>query len=120
MMQALVRPLSAFTSTASVTIDLGFPRPFLAWIAMTMIDSLNDFDRNNAVAADIFTVDGVRTSTRATGGDHFGSPGSGDNLFAGAVNGFGRNITFFLRAPILPNADDDISAHAEAIVLTLD
>jgi hypothetical protein len=119
-MQAFIAPLSAFSSNASVNVDLGFVRPFLAWVTVTMVDPLIDFDRDNAVAADIFLVDGVRTAGRASGGDHFGPPGSGDNLFAGAVTGRGRNILFFLRAPILLNGNNDIAAHAEAIVLTLD
>jgi hypothetical protein len=119
-MQAFVSPLSAFSSNASVNINLGFPRPFLAWITVTMVDSLIDFDRDNAVAADIFTVDGVRTPTRAIDGDHFGPLGSGANLFAGAFTGFGLNVLFFLRAPFLLNGNNDIAAHGEAIVLTLD
>jgi hypothetical protein len=121
-MQAFISPLSAFSSNASVNIDLGFVRPFLAWITVTMVDSLNNYDRDNVVAADIFTVDGVRTPTRAVGGDHFGASGAIENLFAGAVTGRGRNILFFLRVrpPLLLSSGTDIAAHGEAIVLTLD
>jgi hypothetical protein len=119
-MQAFVRPVSALSSTASVNINLGFARPFLAWMSITMVDSLINFDRDNAIAADIFLIDGVRTPVRVFGGDHFGALNSANNVFAGAFTGFGQNVLFFLRAPTLPNASNDISAHAEAIVLTLD
>ena len=46
--------------SASATIDLGRARPFIAWGSVTMVDSLNDFDRDNAYAFDIFTINGVR------------------------------------------------------------
>lgn len=119
-MQAFVSPVSALSSNASVNINLGFRRPFLAWMSVTMVDSLIDFDRDNAIAADIFLVDGIRTPVRVFGGDHWDALNSGNNVFAGAFTGFGQNVVFFVRAPVLLNGNNDIAAHAEAIVLTLD
>ena len=113
-----VAPLFALGGggSGSATINVGRRRPFLAWTTVTMIDSLIDFDRDNAVAADIFTVDGVRTATRVFAGDHFGPLGSSSNVFAGAVGGSGTRMSFFLRA-FNPS---DLAASGEAIVLTLD
>jgi hypothetical protein len=119
-MEAFVRPITALSANASINVNLRFPRPFLAWATVTMVDSLNDYDRNNAVVADIFTVDGVRTPVRVFGGAHWGVLNDPENVFAGAFEGFGQNVLFFLRAPILVNGDNDIAAHGEAIVLTLD
>ena len=117
-MQPFTTSMFALNSTgsASVTINLGRPRPFLAWATVTMIDSLASFDRDNAVVADIFTVDGVRLSPRVSGGDHWGSPGSGSNVFPGAFAGFGQRINIWLRVFHI----QDLEAYGEAIVLTLD
>jgi hypothetical protein len=104
------------TGNASVTIDLGYRRPFLAWATVTMIDSLTDFDRDNAVAADIFTVDGVRLPWQISGGDHWGAPGAGSNVYPGAWVGFGQRINIWLRVFHM----SDLEAYGEAIVLTLD
>jgi hypothetical protein len=102
--------------SASVTIDLGRARPFIAWGSVTMVDSLNDFDRDNAYAFDIFTVDGVRTASRVSGGEHWGPPGSGSNVFEGAVSGFGRFVNVWLRSI----HTDDLDTFGVGIVLTLD
>ena len=67
--------------SASATIDLGRRRPFLAWGSVSMVDPLTDFDRDNAYAFDIFIVDGTLTASRGTGGEHWGPPGSGNNVF---------------------------------------
>jgi hypothetical protein len=117
-MEAFTVPMWALNATgnASVTIDLGRRRRFLAWATTTMIDSLTDFDRDNAVAADIFTVDGVQLSPRVSGGDHWGPEGSGGNVFPGAFVGFGRRINIWLRVFHI----EDIEAYGEAIVVTLD
>lgn len=106
------------TGRASVTIDLGLPRPFLAWATITMIDSLASFDRDNYVAADIFMVDGVVLPWRVGGGDHFGPPGQTGNLRPGAWAGFGRRIVFGLKTDLVFSRD--LEAYGEAIVLTLD
>src|SRR5262245_5515259 len=116
-MAAIVVPMWALNSTgwASVTINLGERRPFLAWATVTMIDSLTDFDRDNAVVADIFTVDGVLLPWRVANGDHWGPPGSASNVFPGAWVGFGSRINIWLRVFHIA----DLEAYGEAIVLTL-
>jgi hypothetical protein len=109
-----VAPLFASPSTGSgsVTINLGRPQFFVAWITVNMVDPTIDFDRDNAIAADIFLVDGSRTASRVFGGDHFGVSGSAANVFQGAVVGFGTRITFFLRI-----FGPDVSAAGEAVVV---
>ena len=108
-----VAPLFATPNvSATVTIDLGQPRLFLAWITVNMVDSLDNFDRDNAIAADIFTIDGSLTAVRVFNGDHWGPQGSGSNVFQGAAFAFGQRITFFLRA-----IGPDVSAAAEAVVV---
>lgn len=102
--------------SASATIDLGRARPFLAWGSVSMVDSLADFDRDNAYAFDIFTVDGNRTAGRVSGGDHWGPPGSGSNVFDGAVRGFGRRVNFWLRTM----HTDDLDTFGVGVLLTLD
>lgn len=82
----------------TATINLGGGKVFYAWCQITMIDSLADFDRDNAVAIDIVRVDGNLTTWRASGGDHFGSTGAESNVREGAMSGFGQRITFRLRA----------------------
>lgn len=102
--------------SASVTVDLGRSRPFIAWGSVTMVDSLTDFDRDNAVAFDIYRVDGKRTHDRVYGGDHWGPKGSGTNVYPGAVRGVGRYVEFWLRS--IHTADLD--SFGVGIVLTLD
>lgn len=112
---ARVAPLFASPSAGSsdsVTIDLGSRRPFLAWITINMVDPTIDFDRDNAIAADIFLVDGSLTASRVSGGAHFGPSGSGSNVFQGAVFAVGRRITFYLRI-----FGPDVAAAGEAVVV---
>lgn len=113
-MAAFRAPLfvAPFVGTTSVTINVGFRRPFLAFASVTMVDSLIDYDFDNAIAADVFSVDGVLT-TPLVSGPKWGPPGSPNNVFQGAVVGFGRFITIFLR-----NRGPDISALAEGVVIT--
>ncbi len=117
-MAAFNVPMWALNATgwASVTIDLGRPRSFLAQATVTMIDSLTNFDRDNAIVADIFTVDGTRLPWRVSGGDHWGSPGSGSNVYPGTWVGFGRRINIWLRVFHM----SDLEAYGEATILTLD
>ncbi len=82
----------------TATINLGSPRTFYAWCNITMIDSLSDFDRDNAVAIDIYEVDGVRTGWRVSGGDHWGASNSATNVLEGAKVGTGQRITFRIRS----------------------
>jgi hypothetical protein len=104
------------TGNASVTFDLGRPRPFLCWVSVTMIDSLGPFDRNNAIAADIFSVDGVQQPTRVFDGDHWGPNGAITNVMPGVVVGTGRFINCWLRV----RGMSDLEAYGEAVVMTLD
>lgn len=80
-----------------------------------MVDSLNDFDRDNAYAFDVFTVDGVKTASRVHGGAHWGPSGSGDNVYEGAVRGVGRFVNIWLRIHA-----EDLDTFGVGIVLTLD
>ena len=105
---------SRASGTSTVTIDLGAPTVFLAWGNVTFIDSLADFDRDNAVAIDITFIDGARTSTRLSGGDHLGDSGAFSNLHQGALVRFGRRVTFRLRA----FHSDDLEAFGYGIVIT--
>lgn len=102
--------------SASATVDMGRRRRFLAWGSVTMFDPLVDFDRDNAIALDIFTVDGTLTSSRVFGGEHWGPAGSGNNVFDGSLVGFGRTVNFWLRS--IHSADLD--SFGVGIVLTLD
>lgn len=115
-MPAVTREMFArrANGTATVTIDLGSPTVFLAWGDVTFIDSLNNFDRDNAVAIDIPFVDGARTSTRLSGGDHLGDAGAFSNLHEGALVRFGRRVTFRLRA----FHSDDLECFGYGIVIT--
>jgi hypothetical protein len=113
-MAAIRAPLfvSPSIGTASVTINLGFNRPFVAFLSATMVDSLIDYDFDNAIAADIFTVNGILT-TPLVSGPKWGPPGSTSNVFQGAFVGTGQFVTFFLR-----RRGPDISALAEAVAIT--
>jgi hypothetical protein len=115
-MSAVVREMfaSRAVGSTSVTIDLGVSSVFLAWGDVTWIDSLATFDRDNAVAIDIPFVDGARTSTRLSGGDHLGDAGAFSNLHEGALVRFGRRVTFRLRA----FHSDDLEAFGYGIVIT--
>ena len=89
---------SGEVSTVTRTIFLGAPTTFLAWGNVTWIDSLDNFDADNAVAIDILSVGGVRTNRELFGGRHLGPDGSDSNLLQGALVRFGQFVTFRLRA----------------------
>jgi hypothetical protein len=112
--------VSVFSGVSGVsetaTIDLGSSRHFYAWCQINMVDSLSDFDRDNAVAIDIYQVDGVRTDWRVSGGDHFGPSNTSQNVHEGAKTGFGRRITFRIRAM----HSSDLSVFGTGIVLVPD
>lgn len=101
------------TSTATATVDLGRRRTFLAWVSFGYIDPRRDFDKDNAIAAEIYAVDGVRVPYYAWGGDHLGPEGALTNLHQTSYQGWGRRITFRLRA--FHSSDLDITA--DGIVL---
>jgi hypothetical protein len=102
--------------SASATVDLGSTKRFLAFGSVTMIDPLTDFDRDNAVAFDIYKIDGVRTNYRIYGGDHFGDEGANKNVYEGAYVGYGRRIEFWLRSI----HHQDLDTFGVGIVITLE
>lgn len=94
---ATVVHLWAFAGgTGSAVVDLGARRRFLAWGEVGFVDSLARLDRDNAVALDIFTVDGDNPQRVGWDGDHLGREGAPSNLFAGAVQGVGQRVQFRL------------------------
>ena len=115
-MAAFVREMfaSRANGTATVTINLGAPQIFLAWGDVTWIDSLSNFDSDNAVAIDIPFVDGARTATCLSGGAHLGDAGAFSNLHQGALVRFGQTVTFRLRA----FHSDDLECFGYGIVIT--
>jgi len=121
-MAIIVRELYARspTGTSTLTINLGAATTFLAWGIVSVIDSLSDFDRDNAVVMDIPLVNLVYQPRRLYGGDHFGPgalvDGHGDirNVFPGAVWRFGHSVTFRLRA----FHSDDLACLGYCIVMT--
>ena len=100
----------------NVIVDLGERRRFVAFGSATMVDSLANFDRDNAYAFDIFTIDGIRTVPQVSGGEHWGPAGSGSNVFEGAVVGTGRRIDFWLRTI----HSQDLDTFGVGVVITLD
>lgn len=100
----------------TATINLGSAKQFYAWCQINMIDSLIDFDRDNAVAIDIYQVDGVRTGWRVSGGDHFGPSNTSQNVHEGAKSGYGQRITFRIRAM----HSSDLAVFGTGIVLVPD
>ena len=103
--------VSGVSETA--TINLGSAKQFYAWCQINLIDSLADFDRDNAVAIEIYQVDGVRTAWRVSGGDHFGAANTTQNVHEGALAGFGQRITFRIRAL----HSEDLAVYGSGIVL---
>lgn len=114
---ATVVHLWAFSGgTHSAVVDLGRERRFVAWGQTTFVDSLIDYDRDNGVALDIFTIDGNHPARVGYGGDHLGSDGAPSNLFAGAVVGRGRRVQFRLST----FHSSDLEAYGVGCVLALD
>ena len=101
--------------SGSATIDLGRNRSFLAWANVTMIDSLSDFDSDNAVVAEVFQVDGSETWKAVFGGAHWGAAGSSSNVHQGAYVGFGRRVTFRIRSI----HSSDLDSYGMGIVVAL-
>ena len=100
----------------SVAIDLGRRRRFVAWAIISMIDSLREFDADNAVVAEVFQVDGVETWRAMHGGAHWGPSGDSANVHQGAFVGTGQRVTFRLR--VLHS--DDLDAYGMGVVAMLD
>ena len=102
--------------TSSALVDLGTRKRFMAWGEVGFVDSLIDFDRDNGIALDIFTVDSNHPARVGSGGDHLGTNGSPSNLFAGAVVGVGQKIQF--RLSTFHSAD--LEAYGTGSVLVLE
>ena len=100
----------------TVAVDLGRRRRFVAWADVTMVDSLSDFDRDNAVVAEVYQVDGAETWKAVFGGDHWGSAGSSSNVHQGAYVGYGQRITFRIRSMHA----DDLDAYGVGKAIALD
>lgn len=91
-------------------------RRFLAFGSVTMIDPLDDFDQDNAVAFDIYKIDGVKTGYRVYGGDHWGEARRAENVYDGAYVGYGQRIEFWLRSI----HHQDLDAFGVGVVIILD
>jgi hypothetical protein len=91
--------LSADAGTSLADVDLGAPRQFTAFVATCGNDPRNAFDHDDAIALDIFRVDGARTGTSFSGGVHWGTAsGQDSNVLARTFWGQGRVITFRARS----------------------
>jgi hypothetical protein len=82
-------------------VDLGAPRQFTAFGAITVINSTSDFDYDNGISVEVYKVDGNVTGWFIDGGGNsggpkWGPPGDDRNVHALAVTGFGQVITFRL------------------------
>jgi len=97
-------------------VDLGAPRPFLAWGSITFTDALIDYDRDNGSAIEVLRIDSDPLGFVGSGGDHLGPAGTDSNLRPGAVRGFGRTVTFRLRTFHV----EDLEHYGVGCVLTLD
>jgi hypothetical protein len=88
--------MESHTGTADQhDVDLGFPRQCTAYATLVMVNSLTDFDYDNAVFADIASVDGVPLGTWISGdGSNLGSLGDWRNMRWPTWSGVGRIITF--------------------------
>src|SRR5688572_4159785 len=82
---------------ATFTVNLLQRRFFVAQVAINMLDSLIDYDRDNAVAADIIFIDGLPTPTVVSGGAHWGPSGNISNVRRASVVAVGQFVTFRLR-----------------------
>ena len=92
------RWLFANNNTDTEVVDLGSTRRLFAFVAMTGCNPQASFDRSDALALDVFRVDGVLTSTFIFNGDHWGPEGSISNIRAQSFSGSGRRITFRARS----------------------
>ena len=115
--RASVVNLWAFAGgTGSALVDFGRRRRFLAFGQATFVDSLTDYDRDNACALDVFRVDGELVGNAGFGGDHLGTNGAPSNLFQGAFIGVGRTVQFRLST----FHSSDLEAYGVGCVLALD
>jgi hypothetical protein len=97
---------------ATFTLNLGQRRFFVAQVAINMLDSLDNYDSDNAVVADIVFIDGLPTPTVVSGGAHWGPPGAISNVRRASVVAIGQFVTFRLRV-----MGPDEAAAAEGMVV---
>jgi hypothetical protein len=91
--------LHADNSTDTVAVNLGSPKRVVAFIHLSAMDPLADFDSGDGFFADISSIDGARPpGTYWFGGDHLGSDGSSSNLMTAIYAGAAQTITFRLRS----------------------
>jgi hypothetical protein len=91
--------LFANNNTDTVTVNLGTPKRVVAFIHMSSMDPLADFDSGDGFFADIFEVDGARPPGDVyNGGDHLGAIGSSNNLFPALYAGPAQTLIFRLRS----------------------
>lgn len=107
--------LKSSGGTGTRTIDLGRSRRILAWGQVTMVDPLNDFDRDNGYAVEVFDVDGIRHGPLISGGDHWGSTNAPSNVHHGAWIGNARRVTFRISA--LHTSDLDVFGTGNIIII---
>lgn len=101
--------------TGTRLVDLGRQVRVLAWGQITMVDPLNDFDRDNAYSVEVFDVDGVRPGPLISGGRHWGSSEAPSNVHNGAWIGSAQRITFRISA--LHTDDLDVFGTGNIIIL---
>ena len=103
------------THQATATVDLGSRRTFLAWMSFGYINPWDGtFDSDNAIVAEVYQVDGVRVPYDSWGGEHLGQQGALVNLHQISYVGYGRRVTFRLRA----FHASDLEVAADGIVLS--
>ena len=93
--------LATVGGTFEDVADVSFSsdRWVVAFCGLSMIDSENNFDRDNAVSIDIAYYDGNSNSRTPwiSGGDHWGSAGAFSNFHVPARVRYGSAVRFRLR-----------------------
>jgi hypothetical protein len=91
--------LSAANSISTVTVNFSVTQRVVAFIHISAMDPLADFDADDGFFADILRVDGSRPSGQFWhGGPHLGAYGTDDNLLPALYTGLAKTITFRLRS----------------------
>ena len=91
--------LHADNSTETFAVNLGSPKRVVAFIHLSAMDPLADFDSGDGFFADISSIDGARPpGAYWYDGDHLGSDGSSSNLMTAMYAGPAQTITFRLRS----------------------
>lgn len=85
--------------TTTREVDLGTPRDFITYVVPVFVDPFINFDRDNFLAAEVYSIDGNRLPTWIHGGDHLGGDGATSNYHAPAQFGHGQRVVYRLRCP---------------------